>query len=119
MAIKHEELNKVIGLNIRTIRLQLGHTQNEFAIHLGVTGQQLQKYETGKDSISAGKLWMIAKITQQPINYFYDVIADILPHDNRQFNKVLRLVRAWNHINDNQRHAILDLLETLPESNFN
>lgn len=116
---KNDALNKIIGNNIRASRLKLGETQQEFAPRLGISAQQLQKYERGKDSISAGRLWELAKITKNSVSYFYNVVADILPKDRKETDRVLRLVRAWNGINDNQRHSVLDLLETIPKSKIN
>ena len=115
---KNEELNKVIGINIKALRVKLGESQIDFAARFYISGQQLQKYETGQDSISAAKLWNMAKVTNHSINYFYDVIADILPMERKDISSTLRLVRAWNEINDKQRVSVLGILEVLPKSNI-
>ena len=50
-----------VGLNIRNCRLDLGMTQNALAKKVGITAQQIQKYETAYNRLSASRLWLIAE----------------------------------------------------------
>ena len=56
------EINKRIGSAIKQLRLIRGMTQTDMASRLGITFQQLQKYETGKNRVSADRLVLIAEI---------------------------------------------------------
>jgi transcriptional regulator with XRE-family HTH domain len=60
-----------IARRIRAMRLQAGMTQTQLAEHLGVSFQQLQKYESGGNRISPGKIEECARVFGQPIGFFY------------------------------------------------
>ena len=60
-----------IALRLRDKRKELGLSQTELADAVGVTFQQVQKYENGKNRISAGRLWQIAKFFKVPIDCFF------------------------------------------------
>ena len=51
-----QEINKRIGMRIKHRREEYGYTQTQLAVALGVTFQQIQKYENGKNRISAPKM---------------------------------------------------------------
>ena len=60
MATTEDEIDALVGRRVRELRLQLGLTQTQLADAIGVTFQQVQKYERGANRISASKLWLIA-----------------------------------------------------------
>jgi transcriptional regulator with XRE-family HTH domain len=61
-----------LGLNIRTFRKAIGMTQGELAAHIGVTFQQVQKYESGANRITAAKLADIARALGRDFLGFFD-----------------------------------------------
>lgn len=61
-----------VGARIRQRRLMLGMTQQALASRLGVTFQQLQKYEMGNNRVSASRLWDIARLMDVPISDFFE-----------------------------------------------
>lgn len=65
-----------LGARIRERRIMLGLTQQQIADRIGVTFQQVHKYERGIDRISAGRLFEIAQTLNVPIQYFFDGLAD-------------------------------------------
>lgn len=65
-------IDQTVGERIRKRRKSLELSQDELAARLGVTYQQLQKYENGKNRISAGRLYDIAKVLKTSIAYFYE-----------------------------------------------
>jgi len=65
------EVDIRIGERIKIRRILMNLTQNELAQHLNVTCQQLQKYEKGKNRVSASALYNIAQKLCVPVGYFY------------------------------------------------
>jgi transcriptional regulator with XRE-family HTH domain len=72
--ITTEQRDRVIGLRVRTARIEMNMSQSELGKTLGVTFQQVQKYEKGTNRVSASCLAEIAATVQKPITYFYDEI---------------------------------------------
>ena len=68
--IPASEIDKLIGMRIRIARNMAGKKQDELAQYLGLTLQQTQKYENGKNKISVNILVKVAKYFQIPISYF-------------------------------------------------
>ncbi len=61
-----------VGRKIRQRRWLLGLTQQQLGERLGVRFQQVQKYETGANRVSASRLWEIASHMGVPVSYFYE-----------------------------------------------
>ncbi len=66
-----QEIDKVVGKKIYSLRLAKGLSRQQLATIIGVTHQQLQKYEKGTNRISVGRLVLIAKALREKIDYFY------------------------------------------------
>ena len=66
------DLDRLIGLKVRHHRLRTGISQDCLANHLGITFQQVQKYERGENRISAGRLFEIAVYLQTDLSGFFD-----------------------------------------------
>lgn len=60
-----------IASAVRDLRKRAGFTQNDMAQRLGITMQQMQKYEAARNRISAGRLLAIAKILHVPVDAFF------------------------------------------------
>jgi transcriptional regulator with XRE-family HTH domain len=65
-----------VGARIRLRRRMQGVSQEKLADALGLTFQQVQKYERGANRVSASKLYEIATALQAPVSYFFDGLAD-------------------------------------------
>jgi len=82
---------------------------------LGVTCQQIQKYEQGHDRISAGKLYIIAQLTDKPVSFFFQSIDDeeqIPEHDGFHIDllkdrKIEKIAAAASRIKDRRRILVL------------
>ena len=70
------EVDVHVGARIRMRRRFLGLTQQTLAESLGLTFQQVQKYERGANRVSASKLYDIARALQAPVPYFFEGLAD-------------------------------------------
>ena len=66
------EVDKFIGEKIFSLRLAKGLSRQQLSESIGVTHQQLQKYEKATNRISVGRLVLIAKALKENINYFYE-----------------------------------------------
>ena len=69
---KQHEIDAYIGARVRLRRLMLEMSQEMLGNKLGLTFQQVQKYERGINRISAGRLFALATALKVPVSYFYD-----------------------------------------------
>jgi transcriptional regulator with XRE-family HTH domain len=67
-----DSVDKQIGVRVRMRRLTLDMSQQKLAADLGVSFQQVQKYEKGVNRVAAGRLRQIADLLQVPITFFYE-----------------------------------------------
>src|SRR6202040_494240 len=65
-----------VGARIRERRIMLGLTQQQLAKLIGVTYQQMHKYERGVNRISAGRLLEIGRVRSVPVGYFFEGIGE-------------------------------------------
>lgn len=65
-----------VGERIKLRRRVLGYSQEKLAEELGITFQQVQKYERGLNRVGASRLWKLAKILAVSVNFFYDGLDD-------------------------------------------
>jgi transcriptional regulator with XRE-family HTH domain len=65
------DIDRRVGARLRERRLLLGMSQQQLAKALGITFQQVQKYENGANRISASRLWDISRRLDVPIDWFF------------------------------------------------
>jgi transcriptional regulator with XRE-family HTH domain len=70
-----------VGGRVRLRRKLIGVSQEQLADALGLTFQQVQKYERGSNRVSASKLYAIARTLGVPIAFFFDGLADPMDGD--------------------------------------
>jgi transcriptional regulator with XRE-family HTH domain len=68
-----------VGNRVRLRRMLIGMSQEKLGEALGLTFQQVQKYEKGVNRIGAGRLFQVARILGVPITYFYEDVASTAP----------------------------------------
>ena len=90
-----EEIDKFIGGKIYSLRLAKGLSRQQLSKVIGVTHQQLQKYEKGINRISVGRLVLISKALDKNISYFYEGIESgnyeqVVTHHQRMCIEVSR-----------------------------
>lgn len=76
-----DSIDAFIGQRLRTRRTDLKMSQDKLGQEVGITFQQVQKYERGANRISASRLWMIAKALGVHVSYFF---ADLGPNAGRE-----------------------------------
>lgn len=98
MPIKMEGPDPVdvhVGRRVRLRRKGLGISQAELAGHIGLTFQQIQKYERGSNRISVSKLYRIAEALRAPVSLFFEGLP---APDTVQTGKVDRLTEAIDRL---------------------
>lgn len=76
-----DDIDKHVGKQLKSRRVLLGMSQEKLAESVGITFQQVQKYERGTNRISAGRLLKFSKTLQVPVSFFYEGIEEILSGD--------------------------------------
>jgi transcriptional regulator with XRE-family HTH domain len=106
-----------VGRRVRAFRQQKGLSQEKLADQLGVTFQQVQKYEKGTNRIAAGRLQRIAEILEVPIMEFFiqqksTATAQSESSGFADTAAALRLVRSYSRIRDAKlQQAVLYFVE--------
>jgi transcriptional regulator with XRE-family HTH domain len=113
----HNDLNIAIGANLRALREFHGETQMALASLLGITFQQLQKYERGQNRLSAERLHCLRQHFKVPYDYFFHGVdetplseMDILKCD-RTVLEAFRLI--YNYKNVENRKKIIEIIRIL------
>ncbi|MGD0190784.1 MAG: helix-turn-helix domain-containing protein [Rhizomicrobium sp.] len=119
-----------VGSRVRLRRMLIGMSQEKLGELLGLTFQQIQKYEKGANRIAAGRLYQVAHILGVSVGYFYEGILDQSPgaSETLQTNAVppvieflsngegLQLSLAFMRIEDTDvRKRVLDLVKSLAD----
>lgn len=106
-----------VGQRIRQRRLMIGITQERLAASTGVKFQQIQKYETGFNRVSASRLWELTEALQVPITYFFEGLdstgetrTDAPVVDAKEAGALLRTYFA---IPAHKRKPLLDLARSM------
>src|SRR4051794_15653843 len=71
IALMPHTIDVMVGKRIRLRRLQLTLSQTDLARKLGLTFQQVQKYEKGTNRVSCSRLYEIANILKVPVSFFF------------------------------------------------
>ncbi len=74
-----DNIDAYIGSRVRLRRVTLGVSQEQLGTALGLTFQQIQKYEKGQNRIGAGRLYRIAQALSAPVDYFFDGLPSTAP----------------------------------------
>ena len=72
-------VDRHVGRRVEARRKSLGYSQSQLGAALGLTFQQIQKYEKGANRISASKLWEIAQFFKVEIGYFFEGLTAAAP----------------------------------------
>ncbi|MEP3441288.1 MAG: helix-turn-helix transcriptional regulator [Sulfitobacter sp.] len=119
-----------VGKKIRQRRWLIGMTQQTLGETVGIKFQQIQKYETGANRVSASRLWDIAKALGMPVASFFEGIEDQcevgsdcgsragnnMPGDLLGDREAMELVRSYYAIPENQRRRLYELARVLSDA---
>ena len=119
------EVDIYVGKRIRQRRWMIGMTQQQLASAVGIKFQQIQKYETGANRVSASRLWDIAVAMDVSILHFFEGLhAQETPEDTSDRNvpsdiaedkEAIELIRSYYAIPENQRRRLFDLARVLSD----
>lgn len=111
-----------VGKQLRQRRWLLGQTQQQLAQAVGIRFQQVQKYESGANRISASRLWDLAKALNTPVTYFFEGLAtQETDGAAKSFANAVEdkethdMLRAYLGLADGPRRRLLDLALAMNE----
>ena len=121
-------IDRYVGSRVRMRRMMLGMSQEKLGNALGLTFQQVQKYEKGTNRIGASRLQQISHILQVPVSFFFDGAPDVAAKpaelaeapspmyvaDFLATSDGLALTRAFMRIQDSKlRRKLVELVEQM------
>jgi len=125
------EIDCLVGSRIRARRYALGISQTELGEAIGVRFQQIQKYETGANRVSASRLWAVAEKLGVDIAYFFEGIRSSAPEatdaDGEQAATVddlaflsdqdaLQMMTLFCRLPITQRNAVLAIVRSMADA---
>ena len=133
---KPSRIDVHVGLRIRLRRTLLGMSQERLGEALGLTFQQVQKYERGANRVGASRLFDLARVLDVPISYFFEDMPEPLAgthgspsarralgfaeaqegcgDDTMSHRETIELVRAYYHISERAvRKRVFELIKSL------
>jgi transcriptional regulator with XRE-family HTH domain len=118
-----DPIDVLVGRNIRIHRLDKALTQTDVASRIGVTFQQLQKYEQGMNRVGGARLFKVAEVLEVPISALFESGPDTPEIDSNSAMELLgeayalRLLRPFSRIADVEtRRALVAVVEALAAS---
>jgi len=122
-------IDKYVGSRVRMRRIMLGMSQEKLGEALGLTFQQIQKYEKGTNRVGASRIQQISEILQVPVSFLFEGGPTSAPAGSDGFGEAasptyvsdflatsegLALTRAFTRIADAKlRRSIVDLVEQI------
>jgi transcriptional regulator with XRE-family HTH domain len=121
-------VDKYVGSRVRMRRIMLGMSQEKLGEALGLTFQQVQKYEKGTNRVGASRIQQISEILQVPVSFLFEggptsmtktdgggeAASPSYVSDFLATSEGLALTRAFTRINDAKlRRSIVDLVEQI------
>lgn len=118
-------VDEYVGKRVRQRRWMVGFSQQQLGEAVGIKFQQIQKYETGMNRVSASRLWDIAHALGVPVTFFFDGYEGVSltkgsakasgQGDLLADKEALELVRSYYAIPENQRRKLFDLARVLSD----
>ena len=105
-----------VGKRIRHLRLMKGVTQQQLADRIGIKFQQVQKYETGANRVSASRMWDIAVALEVPVSTFFEGIDGQSPSNAAMTlsNEALVVGRKYDRLSPQAQKAVRETVDLFP-----
>lgn len=119
-------VDRHVGRRVCEKRLALGYNQSDLGRALGLTFQQIQKYEKGTNRVSASKLWDIARFFKVDIGYFFEGLTGssapgmaeegaAFEHDHPATRYTIEIGRLAPQLSTRQQKLALDLIRDMAD----
>lgn len=119
-------VDRHVGRRVCERRLALGYNQSDLGRALGLTFQQIQKYEKGTNRVSASKLWDIARFFKVDIGYFFEGLTGspvtgmaeegtAFEHDQPATRYTIEIGRLAPQLSTRQQKLALDLIRDMAD----
>jgi transcriptional regulator with XRE-family HTH domain len=119
-------IDQHVGVRLRLRRSQLDMSQSELGAILGVTFQQIQKYERGTNRIGASRLFNAARALEVPVSFFFEGLTEAGTSETKDNTNLvydfvaspdgIALAQAFNGVRDQAvRRRMIDLMRALNE----
>ena len=117
-------VDRHVGRRVCDKRISLGYNQSDLGRALGLTFQQIQKYEKGANRISASKLWDIARFFKVDIGYFFEGLTSVQPgmaeetgggfdHDFPSTRHTIEIARLAPQLSSRRQKLALELIREM------
>ena len=116
-------VDRHVGRRVAEKRIGLGFNQSDLGRAIGLTFQQVQKYEKGTNRISSSKLWEMSKFLGVDISYFFDGLADsqaktaedgaAFDHDFPATRQTVEIARIAPRLSSRRQKLALELIREL------
>ena len=112
-SLKTAEFSNAIGARIRHARIAARLSQTALGDALGVSFQQVQKYELGKDRVSAEALARIATVLEWPVAEFFANSPEVVQLPSRSVRERMQISDAISRLDPEVRRRVMALVEAL------
>ena len=122
-------VDRHVGRKVCEKRIALGYNQSDLGRALGLTFQQIQKYEKGANRISASKLWDIARFFNVEVSYFFDGLnlrsgmaedgGEPFVHDFPTTRQSIEIGQLAPRLNARQQKLILEMMREMVSTGDN
>ena len=102
-------VDRLVGANIRDLRVRRGLSQEALAADLGVSFQQMRKYETGQNRVTSSRLWDLSRVLQATIGEFFENVGSSAAADAEDDGRTALALAACD-IDGRTARAELDLI---------
>jgi transcriptional regulator with XRE-family HTH domain len=108
--IQENDFKRSLGLRLMVQRQKTSMSQKELGARIGVSGQQMQKYENGINSMSPHRLSLCAEILEKPVGYFYGDGEDASVPTS---SNILRIAAEIDQLPQDSMDVILNMMRNL------
>lgn len=118
-AVGPDPVDAHVGTRVKLRRVLLGLSQGQLGEAIGLTFQQIQKYEKGANRISASMLHRIAQVLDVPVSFFFDDMADgqrlpaAQPDDTMTRSESVELIRHYYGLPEGVRRHVYHLVKAM------
>ena len=112
VSTKADPVDVHVGSRVRAARLMANISQETLADQCDITFQQIQKYESGANRVSASRLVQIARATGRPVGFFFEGLPEY-PVSDEMTTEAITFMRLFNRLDAAQQGSIVTIMRTM------